>query len=62
MDIAILNYPTGQVDVLRGVDEDFLSDIFADEVECYLESQGYNINDIHYMCADELTINDPHEF
>jgi len=23
MDIAILNYPTGQVDVLRGVDEDF---------------------------------------
>lgn len=58
MDIAILNYPTGEVDVLRGIDVDFISDIFADDVEAYLESVGYNIHDIHYMCADEIVINE----
>lgn len=58
MDIAILNYPTGEVDVLRGIDADFVSVFFADDIEAYLEDRGYNIHDIHYMCADEIVINE----
>lgn len=58
MDIAILNYPTGEVDVLRNIDPDFVSTFFGDDMELYLEDRGYNVNDIHYMCSDELAIND----
>lgn len=58
MDIAILNYPTGQVDVLRGVDEDVIQAQYEGDIEEYLDDCGYNFDDIRYMCADELTIND----
>lgn len=58
MDIAILNYPTGEVDVIRGIDVDYIDESFGGDVELYLDKQGYNINDIHYMCVDELVIND----
>lgn len=58
MDVVILNYPTGEVDVLRNIDPDFVSTFFADDMELYLEDRGYNVNDIHYMCADKLAIND----
>ena len=61
MDIAILNYPTGEVDIIRDA-QVYFNYQFTDSVEEFLEAQGYNINEIHYMCADELTINDPHEF
>lgn len=57
MDIAILNYTTGEVDILRNVDPDFV-DAFYGDVETYLEEEGYNTNDIHYMCAKELIVND----
>jgi ubiquinone biosynthesis protein Coq4 len=58
MDIAILNYPTGELDVLRNIDPDFVSTFFDDDMELYLEDRGYNIHDIHYMCTDELVINE----
>lgn len=50
MDIAVLNYPTGEVDILRNV--------FCEDVESFLENQGYNLHDIHYMCSEEMIIND----
>ena len=58
MDMIILHYPTAEVDILRNVDADFIEDIFAGDVELYLEDRGYNTNDIHYMCAEEIVINE----
>jgi hypothetical protein len=46
------------VDVIRGIDVDYIDESFGGDVELYLDEQGYNINDIHYMCVDELVIND----
>lgn len=58
MDIVILNYPTGEVDVLKNVNPDFVGTFFADDVEMYLADKGYNVDEIHYMCTDELVINE----
>ena len=51
MDIVILNYPTTTVETLRDVENRF-GYVFSDNVEDFLEYQGYNINDIHYMCIE----------
>lgn len=51
MDIVILNYPTTTVETLRNV-ETFFNFEFSDSVENFLELQGYNLHDIHYMCIE----------
>lgn len=59
MDIAILNYPTGEVDILRNVDDDMIHNKFEDNVELYLDSIGYRVNDIYWMADDyNIVIND----
>lgn len=58
MDIVILNHPTSEVDVLKNVDFDFVDAFFAGDVEIYLADKGYNVDEIHYMCTDELVINE----
>lgn len=58
MDIAVLNYPTGEVDVIRGLDDDVIQAQYEGDIEEYLDDCGYNIHAIHYMCADEIVIND----
>lgn len=58
MDIAIFNYPTGEVDVIRGLDDDVIQAQYEGDIEEYLDDCGYNIHDIHYMCADEIVINE----
>ena len=58
MDIIILHYPTQEVEILRNVDADFVEAFFGGDVELYLEDRGYNLNDIHYMCAEEIVINE----
>lgn len=58
MDIAILNYSTGEVDVIRGVDEDVIQAQYEGDIEEYLDDCGYDVNDIHYMCSETLVIND----
>lgn len=57
MDIAVLNYPTGEVDILRDVEIRF-SYVFSDDVEDFLKYQGYELEDIHYMCSEEIIINE----
>ena len=57
MDIAILNYPTGKVDILRDVEIRFAY-VFSDDVEDFLKYQGYKLEDIHYMCSEEIIINE----
>ena len=58
MNIIILNYPTGEVDILKNVDIDFVDTFFGGDVALYLEDKGYKISDISYMCTEnELTIN-----
>lgn len=51
MDIVILNYPTTTVETLREVETTFHFN-FSDSVEEFLELQGYNLSDIHYMCIE----------
>lgn len=58
MDIAIFNYPTCEIDIIRGIDVDFVETFFGGDIELYLEDIGYCIDDIHYMCAEELPINE----
>lgn len=55
MNIAILNYATGEVD-FRHIPVD-IADANG-EVEDYLAGAlNYNLDEIHYMCADKLTVN-----
>ena len=49
MDIVILNYPTGEVDVIRGLDTDVIETHYEGDIELYLSEQGYSVHDIHYM-------------
>lgn len=58
MDIAILNYPTGEVDVIRGLNNDILEAQYEGDVEWYLDDCGYKVSDIYYMCSDNIIIND----
>lgn len=58
MDIVILNYPTGEVDVIRGLDADVIETHYEGDIELYLSEQGYSVHDIHYMCTDELIVNE----
>ena len=58
MDIAILNYPTGEVDILRNVDESLVDNEFGGDVEMYLDSIGYRVNDIYWMGSDNMVVND----
>ena len=51
MDIVILNYPTTTVETHREVETTFHFN-FSDSVEEFLELQGYNLHDIHYMCIE----------
>lgn len=48
--ISILNYSTGEVDILH-IDEESIEDI-----EDYLVSIGYRLNEISYMVSDALNI------
>lgn len=56
MDIAILDYTTCEVIILRNVDPQMIEVKYEDNVELYLESEGYNMNQIHYMCGDEINV------
>lgn len=57
MDIAILNYPTDEVDVIRGLNAEVIEAQYEGDIEECLDDCGYNIRDIHYMCTDKLVIN-----
>ena len=58
MDIAILKYPTGEVDVIRGLNDDIIQAQYEGDIEEYLDDCGYNIHDIHYMCAIEIKVSE----
>lgn len=58
MNIVILNYPTGEVDVIKGIDDDFIEAKYEGDIEEYLDDCGYKTSDIHYMYADTLVINE----
>ena len=60
MDIAILDTSTGQVDIMRNVDEDFISVVYADDMLAYLEDHGYNVDYVQFMCHDNIKVN--HKF
>ena len=51
MKCVILNYETGEVDILN-------IPIDIQHIEPYLSGLGYPINDCYYMTTDELVIND----
>ena len=58
MDIAILNYVTGEVDILRNVDMDLIDHEYHGEIEEYLDRIGYDLNDINWMSSKNIVIND----
>lgn len=63
MDIVILNYPTGEVDVIRGLDERLIEAKYEGNIEEYLDDCGYNTHNIHYMSTKKFKLNelDPNE-
>ena len=58
MDIAILNYVTGEVDILRNVDMDLIDHEYHGEIEEYLDRIGYDLNDINWMSSKNIIVND----
>ena len=58
MDIAILNYVTGEVDILRNVDMDLIDHEYHGEIEEYLDRIGYKLNDIEWMNCENIVVND----
>lgn len=54
MTISILDYNVGEI-VLLHVDESQI-DLQNSDVEEFLESKGFKMSQIHYMCSDILTI------
>ena len=58
MDIAILNYVTGEVDILRNVDMDLIDHEYHGEIEEYLDRIGYDLNDINWMSSKNIVVND----
>ena len=49
MKCVILNYETGEVDII------YIRSLNC-SVDEYLESIGYNMSNCHYMCSENLTI------
>ena len=49
MKIAVLDYSTGTVDIVV-VDKSFAHDNFDDDTERYLDSLGYHLSNIEWMC------------
>lgn len=58
MDIVILNYPSGEVDVIREVNENLIDAEYEGDIELYLADCGYNTSHIHYMCSGNIIINE----
>lgn len=58
MDIVILNYPTGEVDVIRGLELDNIEAKYEGSIEEYLNDCGYNTHDINYMCVEDFKLNE----
>ena len=56
MDIAILNYNTGEVDILRNIDMDLIDHEYHGEIEEYLDRIGYRTNDIEWMSCKNIII------
>lgn len=58
MDIAILNYATGSVDIIRGLNEDFIEAAYEGDIDEYLYDCGYDTSDIYYLVRKEIKINE----
>lgn len=58
MDIAVLNYPTGEVDIIRGIDQDLFEDKYEGEIGLYLKDLGYVLYNIYWMSSDEIKVNE----
>lgn len=58
MDIAILNYNTGEVDILRNVDMDLIDHEYNGDIEEYLDEIGYSLKYINWMSSKNIVIND----
>lgn len=57
MDIVILNYPMGEVDVIRGIDNDLIEAKYEGDVEEYLHDCGYEKDEVSFMCVEEFKLN-----
>ncbi len=58
MDIAVLNYPTGEVDIIRGIDQYLFEDKYEGEIRLYLKDLGYELYNIYWMSSDEIKVNE----
>lgn len=58
MDIAVLNYPTGEVDIIKGIDQDLFEDKYEGEIGLYLKDLGYELYNIYWMSSDEIKVNE----
>lgn len=58
MDIAILNHPTGNVDIIRGIDLDWFIDKYEGDIGEYLKDCGYNRYNIEWMSSEVIKVNE----
>lgn len=57
MTIVVLNYATTEVVIHKDVDMNFIDFKYEGNVESYLvEEYGYNVDEIYYMCGDEVRL------
>jgi len=52
MVISILDYSTGETTIIQDVCED----IQGEDLEKYIEGEGFKISEISYMASDKLTL------
>ena len=58
MDIAIFNYQTGEVDIIRGIDQNLFEAKYEGDTGEYLKDCGYNRSNIEWMSSDEIKVNE----
>lgn len=55
MDIAVLNYGTGCVEIYKNIDEDYIENEYEGDIEEYLsEERNYRSSDSYWMAQDKL--------
>lgn len=52
--VTILNFATGEVNIIHYTDEDIPED---SSIEEFITDKGHSIKDCHYMTTDQLLLN-----
>lgn len=55
MDIVVLDYSTGSVEIYKNIDDEYIEREYGGDIEEYLcEERDYSGNDCYWMAQDKL--------